>query len=217
VSWEKLLSITLDDLSERIAPKVVVVCEGSSFGTQRKNFDAEIYNRILGTHVADILFMSGGSSQQVAATGVSVRETLSPILRTTKILALADRDDKSATEVAHWEAKGDIVLTERNLESFLFADDVIESLAVREGKQSVLADALKIKADALASSVARGNAPDDFKSAAGEIYIKLKQLLGLQRSGNNTDAFMRDTLAPLIVPGMASYQKLKAAIIDKIA
>lgn len=62
VSWEKLLSITLDDLSKRIAPKVVVVCEGSSIGTRRKDFDAEIYNRILGIHEPDVVFVSGGSS-----------------------------------------------------------------------------------------------------------------------------------------------------------
>lgn len=215
VSWEKLLSIALDDLSTRIAPKVVIVCEGSTVGKRRKDFDAEIYNRILGSHAPDILFVSGGSSQQVAAVGVSVRNALGPILPTTKILALADRDDKSETEVAQLESRGDLVLRERNLESFLFADDVIEALAIREGKQHLLPDALKIRTEAIANSVARGNPPDDLKSAAGEIYTKLKQLLGLQRAGNNTDAFMRDTLAPLIVPGMVSYMKLKTAIIDR--
>ncbi|KAF0246184.1 MAG: hypothetical protein FD180_926 [Planctomycetota bacterium] len=217
VSWEKLLSITLDDLSKRIAPKVVVLCEGSSVGTRRKDFDAEIYNRILGAHAPEILFVSGGSSQQVAAMGISVRGILSRISPTTKVCALADRDDKSASEVAEWESKGDIVLTERNLESLLFADDVIEALVIREGKKSLLADALKIKADAITGSVVRGHAHDDLKSAAGEIYSNLKRLLSLQRPGNNTDAFMRDTLAPLVLPGMPSYQKLKMAIVDKIA
>src|SRR6266480_4308712 len=174
VSWEKLLSITLDDLSKRIAPKVVIVCEGSSIGSRRKDFDAEIYNRVLGTHAAEVLFVSGGSSQQVVATGVSVRDTLSKILPTTKILALADRDDKSPAEIAEWEATGDILLPERNLESFLFADDVVEALVVRENKQPLLSDALKVRSDALANSVGRGNPPDDLKSAAGEIYTKLK-------------------------------------------
>jgi hypothetical protein len=42
VSWEKMLSIALDDLSQRIAPNILVVCEGSA-GTRRKDFDAEIY------------------------------------------------------------------------------------------------------------------------------------------------------------------------------
>jgi hypothetical protein len=54
------------------------------------------------------------------------------------------------------------------------------------------------------------------KSAAGEIYVGLKKLLELQRCGNNVDAFMRDTLAPLVQPPMPSYQALKAAIIDRV-
>jgi hypothetical protein len=170
----------------------------------------------LGTHAPDILFVSGGPSQQVAATGMLVRETLSGIFPSTKILALADRDDKSSTEVAEWEAKGDIVLTKRNLESFLFADDVIKALVESEGKLILLDDALKIKNDALANSVDRGKPPDDLKSAAGDIYTKLKQLLCLRYPGNTTDTFMRDTLAPLIVPDLPSYQELKSAIVDRI-
>ena len=58
-----------------------------------KDFDADIYNRILGSQAPDILFVSGGSSNQVATTGVSVRDTLKQILPTSRILALADRDD----------------------------------------------------------------------------------------------------------------------------
>lgn len=86
--------------------------------------------------------MSGGASSQIASSGVSVRETLKHILPTSKILALADRDDKSAAEVYEWESKGHLILPERNLESFLLADDVIEALVTKEGKHSLLADRL---------------------------------------------------------------------------
>ena len=216
VSWEKLLSIALDDLSERVAPRVVVICEGPSVGTRRKDFDAEIYNRILGTEMTDILFVSGGAANQVAATGVSIRQTLTTILPAAKILALCDRDDKSAAEVTQFERSGDIVLALRNLESYLFADDVIEALVIREGKDHLLGDAMKVKARAIGNSVARGNAADDLKSAAGEIYTNLKPLLGLQRCGNTTDAFMRDTLAPLIVAPMPTYHALKTAVVYRI-
>jgi predicted ATPase len=216
LSWEKLLSIALDDLSQRVAPRVLVVCEGSSAGTRRKDFDAEIYNRILGSQSPDVLFVSGGSSNQVSASGISIRKTLSDILPTAKVVALCDRDDKSTAEVTQFEQSGDIVLPQRNLEWYLLADDVIEALVLREGKDHLLADALKVKTDALANSVARGNAGDDLKSAAGEIYTGLKRLLALQRGGNSTDTFLRDTLAPLVAAPMATYQALKAAIADRL-
>jgi energy-coupling factor transporter ATP-binding protein EcfA2 len=215
-AWEKFLSITLDDLSQRIAPRIVVVCEGSSVGKRRRDFDAEIYNRILGAHYPEILFISGGSASQVQCVEVSVRDALGRTLPGARFWSLVDRDDRSGPEVLDLENKGVIVLTRRNLESFLFADDVIEALVTRENQQGTLTAAMKIKRDALANSLARGNAGDDLKSAAGEIYTGLKQLLGLQRCGNNADAFMCHSLAPLITPGMVSYQALKAAIVDKI-
>ncbi len=216
LSWEKLLSIALDDLSLRVAPRVVVVCEGSSIGTRRKDFDAEIYNRILGSQSADILFVSGGSSNQVATNGISIQRTLADILPTSRVIAMCDRDDKSPMEVAQFEQSGGIVLGMRNLESYLLADDVIEALVLREGKDHLLADALKVKADAIASSASRGNAGDDLKSAAGEIYTGLKRVLGLQRCGNSTETFLRDTLAPLIMAPMVTYQDLKTSIIDRL-
>ena len=123
----------------------------------------------------------------------------------------------SDDEVREWEEtnKG-IVLSKRNLESYLFADDVLEALVKRENKEELLSEALKIKEEAITNSVNRGNPPDDLKSAAGEIYNNLKKLLKLQRPGNNTDAFMRDTLAPLIQPGMKTFLELKADIVDRL-
>ena len=185
-------------------------------GNRRKDFDAEIYNRILGSQTPDVLFVSGGSSNQVANSGVSVRHTLANILPTSKIIAVCDQDDKSEAEIAQFEASGDIVLSHRNLESFLFADDVIEALVLREGKDELLGEALKLKEESIANSVQRGNPPDDLKSAAGNIYVGLKRLLGLQRCGSNTDMFMRDTLAPLVEAPMPAYQALRAAIIERL-
>ena len=98
----------------------------------------------------------------------------------------------------------------------MFADDIIEALVLREGKDELLSGALKVKEDAIANSVQRGNPQDDLKSAAGDIYVGLKRLLELQRCGSNTDMFMRDTLAPLVDAPMPTYQALKAAIIDRL-
>ena len=215
VSWEKMLSIALDDLSERVAPETVVVCEGSSVGNRRKDFDATIYDRILGTHTPSVVFVSGGSSSQVERTGNSIRGILASVLPKSNVIVLVDRDSKSPEEVQEFEANGGIVLQERHLESYLFADDVIETLVKEAQRPDLLSSALQVKNDALMASVGRGNPNDDLKSAAGEIYKGLKRLLELQRPGDNTETFMRDTLAPLVVPGTATYEQLKSATVGR--
>jgi hypothetical protein len=211
-----VLSITLDDLSPRIAPKVVIVCEGSSVGNRRKDFDAEVYNRVLGSQHPDVVFISGGSSSQVQHVGVSVREALEKILPNAKLYSLADRDDTSDREVAERSKRGQLTLPVRNLESYLLAEEVIDLLVKREQKPGLLQQALEVTTKAITASIGRGNPEDDLKSAAGEVYTGLKSLLGLQRCGNNTDAFLRDTLAPLITPATQTFQAMKAAIIDKV-
>ncbi len=213
VAWEKMLSITLDDLSNRVAPEVIVICEGSSIGNRRKDFDADIYERVLRTQEPEIVFVSGGNSTQIAVTGNSLRSVLERILPQTRVIALADRDDNSDEQVAQFDG---ITLTRRNIESYLLADDVIEALLDKEGKTELREQALEVKSNALQASMARGNRSNDLKSAAGEIYDGLTQLLDLQHSGGDKDAFMKDTLSPLIVPGMETYQALRSDIIDKI-
>ncbi|MDM7956603.1 ATP-binding protein [Blastomonas sp.] len=216
IAWEKMLSIAIDDLSSRIVPSIIVVCEGSAVGNRRKNFDAEIYNRVLGSSAAEIVFVSGGSSNQVATAGASVRSALDDIANGARVISLCDRDDKSQKEVQDFEKDGNLVLGERNLECYLFADDVLTKLAQSAGHSDKVGDVLQIKADALAASVARGNQPDDLKSAAGQIFTNVRQTLTLARPGNTTDAFMRDTLAPLITPGMPTHAAMKAAILDRL-
>jgi len=216
VAWEKMLSIAIDDLSSRIVPSTIIVCEGSSVGSRRKNFDAEIYNRVLGASAAEVIFVSGGSSNQVTTAGATVRSTLSDIANSARVISLCDRDDKSNQEVLDFEKDGNLVLQERNLESHLFADDVLAKLTESINQSEKIGEILQIKTDALSASVSRGNRPDDLKSAAGEIFTNLRNALGLVRAGNNTDAFMRDTLAPLITPDMPTHTAMKAAILDRL-
>jgi len=216
IAWEKMLSIAIDDLSSRIVPSIIVVCEGSSIGSRRKNFDAEIYNRVLGQSTADVVFVSGGASNQVTATGVTIRSALDDIAEGARVISLCDRDDKSPQEVLEFETNGNIVLGARNLECHLFSDDVLEKLAHAAGHSDKVPEVLQIKADALAASIGRGNQPDDLKSAAGQIFSDLRQKLGLVRSGNSTDAFMRDTLAPLITPDMPTFIAMRSEILDRL-
>lgn len=215
-AWEKMLSITLDDLSERVAPEVIVVCEGSSVGGRRQDFDADVYERILGTHEPRLTFVSGGNAHQIAQTGNSIRGILERVVPGTRVVALADRDDKTAAEIAEYESNGGIVLSKRNIESYLLADDVISAFVERQGQPEQVAAALEAKRRALSGSVDRGNAPDDLKSAAGETYNGLRRLLGLQQQGNSADAFMRYTLTRFVTPGSDTYEALKSDIVGRV-
>jgi hypothetical protein len=216
VAWEKMLSVALDDLSDRISPAALVVCEGSQIGGRRKDFDAEIYNRIFLHEHPGIVFISGGASNQVTQSGVEISKALRAVMPSAKVVSLIDRDDKSDSEVAEFESGGNLVLSRRNLESYLFDCEIIMALLERENKINLIDEAKEIIDRAMNASVARGNPPDDVKSAAGTIYIDLKKLLQLQRCGNNVDSFMRDTLGPLIKPGMRVYKELRRDIWARI-
>ena len=216
VAWEKMLSIMLDDLSDRVAAEAIVVCEGSSIGNHRKGFDADVYERVLGAHEPMLTFVPGGNSDQVTKTGNSLKDILKQVVPGTRVVALIDKDDRSDREIAELEQSDGIVLSRRNIESYLLADDVIAALVEDCGKSELLNEAMEIKQRALDDSVGRGNPPDDLKSAAGTIYTGLKRLLGLQQPGNSADAFMRDTLTQFLVPGTETYDALRADIVVKI-
>ena len=57
--------------------------------------------------------------------------------------------------------------------------------------------------------VNQGYPSDDIKKAAGTVYVEAKKILSLTRVGNDAPAFARNTLAKLIKPGMAVYERLR--------
>lgn len=277
VLWEKFLSIALDDYSARIAPEVIILCEGSLNGSRRKNFDAAIYDTIFGNEFPNISFISGGSCTDLEKDDYVGYLLLKEMLKSSKVLRLLDRDDKSRQEVIEFEKRGFAILRRRHIEAYLFDDEIIEKLVrnevpdrillrkdvlskipeisdkleslfinsdednirfrldVREkidntiddenhrrellawwdqSPEAKITEALLIKRQAIQSSKERGNPEDDIKSASGEIYNGLKELLSLSQCGNSTDAFMRDTLAPLITTETQLYKQLKEEIIQ---
>ena len=214
VTWDKMLSMALDDMAGRLSPEFIVICEGSASGSRRRNFDAEICETVLGSRNPQVQFVSGGSSSEVPEAGDRLRPIIHAVTPGVRVFTLVDRDEMSDEDVRR-RNPDDLVLSERNVESYLLSDDVISALLEREGKSHLREEAIKIKQAAVSASVKRGNPPDDLKSAAGDIHNGLKDLLDLRRTGG-ADSFMRDQLAPLIVPGLDTYDRLTADIIDKL-
>ena len=213
--WHRVLDVALDDVAELVAPEIIVVCEGTpSVPGAGKNaaMDATCYDKIFETEFPHAKFISAGNAHEVETDRIALVESMKGLVAGVEIIRLIDRDDRSPEEISEAEAKGVRVLTRRHLESYLFDDEVLSALCESLGQSDRLPDLLAAKKKAIENSIARSHAPDDIKSASGEIYTKAKQILTVMGIGNDAKAFMRSTLAPLVRPGMQTYKDLRADI-----
>ena len=112
------------------------------------------------------------------------------------VVRLIDRDAHSDDEIRELMQEGIRVLSRRNLESYLFDDEILRALAASVDQQDKADELLAEKQRIVAN---RSNEPpDDLKPASGEIYNACKAFLNLTNPGNNARTFMRDTLTPLV-------------------
>ena len=211
--WGSVYDVALDDLSALVAPERVVICEGEpKNNASRKNYahDAQCYERIFGTEFSETQFVPGGSAAEVTNDKRGIAYALGVLTQGVDVIKLIDLDDLSPQQVADLNESGVRVLSRRNLESYLFSDEVLTALAGWAGKldeiEKLLAEKQKIR------DARTYDRPDDLKPASGQIYLACKQILGLVQRGEEARTFMRDTLAPLIKPGMKAYEELKGDI-----
>lgn len=208
--WMDSLRVALDDLAELVGPSMIVVCEGCG-AASNSDHDATCYNTIFAAEYPEVLFISGGNAHEVQSDRLQFVRMLPRIISGIGMRRLIDRDDHAPADVARLQAEGIRVLARRNLEAYLWDDEVLKSLCSKFGQQDALVDVLQLKQDAMANV---DGAPDDFKPAAGLAYVAIKKRLGLSAVGNTSRAFERETLAPLIQPGMSIYSELRMAVFD---
>jgi predicted ATPase len=212
--WERTLRVALDDLAELVAPQQVVICEGKPVGagSGRIAVDANCYNVIFSDGFPDTRFLSAGNAADVAADRLAFSEAIKSLARGIGVIRLIDRDDRSPQEIAVLQAQTIKVLSRRHIESYLYDNEILTALCVQKGNAAVAPGLIADKKDAIARSVGRGNAPDDVKSASGEIYNAAKRRLALVGVGNDSTAFMQSTLAPLVTSSTAVYKELERDI-----
>ena len=70
---------------------------------------------------------------------------------------------------------------------------MITALCINQNQPDKVQDALNIMNDELAQSVARGRDRDDYKSASGGFYTRVRRLLGLTDEGIPAPSDGRDT------------------------
>ena len=208
--WNTAYEVALDDLSALVAPERVVICEGEPKDKKAdKNYghDAQCYESIFKDEFPETVFVPGGNAGEVAKDKRGIAYVLGVLVQGAEIVRLIDRDDQSDGEVALKAKDGVRVLSRRNLESYLFDDEVLAALANSVGNVNKVAELLIEKQRITTARI--GDAADDLKPASGEIYNACKSVLRLTRTGNDARTFMRGTLAPLIKPGMMVYDELR--------
>lgn len=212
--WNRVLGVALDDLAKLVAPKQVVLCEGKPLSSKqaKAEFDARCYRVIFAADRPDTDFVSVGNSSDVMADRLEIGKAIQTIVAGTKIVRLIDRDDRSPEEIADAQAVGVRVLSRRHIESYLADDEILAALCIVNDNPAAVAAVLAAKQAAIAASVQRGNPPDDMKSAVGELYGAIRRILQIVGSGNTVDAFLRDTLAPLVTPNTNTYCQMRLDI-----
>ena len=205
--WHRAYEVALDDLAALVAPSRVVVCEGEM---GKNSVDAPCYEQIFKDEFPDTRFAPMGGAREIEDDKRGLAEALRLLIDGLVVVRLIDRDDRTHIEIADLAAKGIRVLSRRNLESYLFDDEVLRALAVSADKQEKADEILEKKRSIMATRPK--HPPDNLKPPSGEIYNACKDVLSLTQCGNNASTFMRDTLAPLIKSGMAVYEELKRDI-----
>lgn len=215
--WANTLNVALDDLANLVAPQKVVLCEGRPTGAKdsaKAEFDAKCYRIIFSNEYPDTDFISVGNEADVRTDKIQVGRAIQTLIAGTTVLRVVDRDDRSPQEIADLIKEGVRVLSKRHLEAYLLDDEALTALCRITNNDDKVQAVLDAKTLAITESTARGNAIDDVKSAAGTIYVETKRILELTGCGNTTEAFLRDTMAPLI-QGTAVYPQLKQDVFNE--
>lgn len=208
----KFYELAFGDFAKLILPKKIVFCEGSSTGKSRKNYDQIIFSKIFSETHPDTFFISGGSCQEIEDIDSKFGDVLTQLFKNCEIIKIIDRDDRTNDEVNDLAEKGIKVTSKRHIESYLLDDEIIQKLCTHLNKNEEFEACLEAKTTALTNAENRGRPSDDIKSASGELYNALRQILKLTRCGHNVDGFMRDIMAPLITPDTRVYAELEKDI-----
>ncbi|WP_265289348.1 AAA family ATPase [Verminephrobacter eiseniae] len=212
--WQQMFHTALDDLAHLVVPKHIVFCEGKRLGQggQKPSFDAEVYKTIFSPHYHDVDFAPLGGTKEVEKNGKEYGILLNTLAPGIKFWRVFDLDDRHSDEVQKLKAEGIQVLGRRDIESYLWDDEVLEALCTQYDSPEKLSEILDEKEQALKNIVANRQPKDDIKAISGHLYNKCRQTLGLTQCGNTSEEFARLTLSLLIKPGMKVYEELDAIV-----
>lgn len=206
--WKRTIAASLGDVADLVAPTTLVLCEGQPSTGDRAEFDAKCLRAIFGEHVPDADFIAVGNDRQVIADELSLGRAVQTLTPATKVIRLADRDDRSDSEVERLRNEEVNVLGRRTLESYLLDEEVLRAYCETIGQPDRWPEIHDARTEARKSADEGGKPSDDWKATKGDIYNACKRILRLTRVGSTADIFLVEQLSPLLHPGMSVYEEL---------
>jgi len=214
--WQQMFHTALDDLAGLVVPEYVVFCEGRKIGQlgKKPSLDDTVYQKIFGSWHPEVEFVPLGGADEVKNTGNTFDYLLTKRLaRGMKTWKVIDKDDRNGTEIEALRQEDIHVLSRRDIENFLWDDEVLAELCKLHGKPEKIEEIKQKKQQQLQTLPSRGKPSDDVKAITDSLYIEIKKLLGLTGGGNSAEAFSIEHLAPLIKPGMDVYKELASTVL----
>ena len=199
-AWENMHRVILEDLAALIAPSRIILCEGK-YGEE--GLDAQCYNTIFAEEYPDTLFVSTGGKGEGANYSTVVKAIVEA-----EIILLRDKDNLSDRAIEKERANGTRVLSRTQIEDYLLDDEILSTLCKKyvSGDESKIHELLQLKQVKLKDN------KNNTKAIVNDLRKWTIQSLGVQNAGDNYSSFLQDTIAPLIKPGMKTYEELEKDI-----
>ncbi|SFE69379.1 AAA family ATPase [Succiniclasticum ruminis] len=210
-TWKELFQTALDDLTNLVAPKRIIYCEGrdrpSSMGCEQ-GLDANVFNTIFGEKYPETLFVSSGGNTELDQRSEFAIVILSKVFSNIEILVLKDRDMASGRIVEEGQrqcylqnnSSNHRVLKRFELENYLYDKEVLikycslNKLVFNETEY-----------DNFVTDIVNQNVKD----ATGRI----KNICGI-RTSINPEVFKRN-LAKCVDNSMKVYEELERVIFHR--
>ena len=192
--WKKAHQVALDDLAALVARNGWLSARGirrqrGRYVTTPTMHDVTSVSSRRSTQgpVSFRWATTGGFRRQVR-TGPSVAVLVDGL----DVVRLIDRDDRSDQEIADAQGDGVRVLSRRNLESYLFDDDMLRTLASSVNQEDK-ADELIAEKKRIVDAESDSSPSDNLKHASGQIYNVCKNTLNLTQRGKQRRSFYAPT------------------------
>ena len=213
--WSNMFATALDDLAELVVPSHIILCEGKRLGQsgRKPSFDVAVYTTIFEESHPQIVFLPLGGVHQVVTDGQVFTKLLNRIATGTHVWSVFDKDDRAQHEIESLQREGVQVLPRRDLESYLWDDEVIKFLCEKHKRREAAQAIIDEKARLLSENPSHKRPSDDVKAISGPLYNFTKKELQLTGCGNDAEAFAIATLAPVIPSCPIVFQELKSVVL----